>query len=141
MRPEMRGCPRPYLQAVEESVIDVRIRGLVDALNIDGVCSTWASCEGHGRIRCHKSPYVLLDTSVDFAGALSLMLEQEAVHEHSRLGHSWNISGVFMRGHLRFRMAPEQDLLGFFALCAQAVGAGFQDVNGAGSGSHSALAT
>lgn len=110
------GVPRPYAQALADNVIDPRIRELVGALNVEGVCSTFASCEGHGFIRCLKQPYVALTSSTPFAGALSMALEQDAARDEPHLHYYWTVSGIFdLEGQLRFCLAPGQYVRGWWA--------------------------
>lgn len=110
------GVPRPYAQALADNVIDPRIRELVGALNVEGVCSTFASCEGHGFLRCQKQPYVVLMSCTSFAGALSMMLEQDAARDEPHLHYYWTVSGIFdLEGQMRFCLAPGQYVRGWWA--------------------------
>ena len=112
-----RGQTRPYAQALADDVIDHRVRQLVSALNVDGVCSTFASCEGHGLLRCHVPPYVGLEAETTFVGALSVLLEQDAACDEPSLRYNWTVSGIFDRqGKLRFCLAPGEHVRGWWSI-------------------------
>ncbi|MCL1962071.1 MAG: hypothetical protein FWG56_09940 [Desulfovibrionaceae bacterium] len=109
------GCPRPYHEAVAQDVIDRKVRSLVASLNVEGVCSTFASCEGHGFIRFDRLPYVAFWSDVEFAGALSANLHQESLLEHPSLNYLWSVSGFFdENGKLQFSLEVSQYLGGWW---------------------------
>jgi hypothetical protein len=47
----MRGALLSFAEALKAGVIEHGVRSLVEALNVDDLCRTISSCEGHGRSR------------------------------------------------------------------------------------------
>lgn len=93
---------------VDLSVVEPRIRALVEALNFAG-CETVASCEGHAIGA--RAPYVLLHCDVALADALERRLRGAA---SGQLRFYWTLHGMFdPRGRLNFRLGSPE--LEFFA--------------------------
>lgn len=104
--PYFKGGVRAYVDAVKLGVIAVRIRGLVSALNVEGVVATSASCEGHGWLGRITSPYVAFATDVERAQTLSEMLAVDSLAARPLLQHLWTITGHFDSNNgLLFRLA------------------------------------
>ena len=88
------GIPRPYHEAKDLGVVDLRIRDLVEAMNIPGVLETVASCEGHSKWWSGQTgPYVAYRATNDFVCKIEKLLREDEVSEHRKLFYCWSNRG------------------------------------------------
>ncbi|WP_105558057.1 hypothetical protein [Achromobacter sp. MYb9] len=91
-----KGALRSHDEAAGLGVIDTRIRGLVEAFNVQGVVSSVSSCEGH-RLWClptRRTPFVMFCTDVARAARLAdrILLDYG---QGCELHHYWRIDATF----------------------------------------------
>ena len=110
----VKGMPRPYAEAANLNVIDERIRDLVAVLNVPGIVSTYACCEGHRYLLGQSSPYIAFVASSCFAVAFEQQLRNDSVSNSRRLYYRWaNEPGINSDFAMSYRLhAPELDLGG-----------------------------
>jgi hypothetical protein len=103
-----KGKPRRYDRAVALGLIDPRIAGLVAKLNVPGIVSTYACCEGHWlsdgvRLPRDEFPYVGFRADIDFAAALNRALTEVSPSAGGRLQYHWIVEygfGFVLRPHV-----------------------------------------
>jgi hypothetical protein len=103
-----RGATRPYGEAAMLGVIDMRVRALVAAFNVDDVIETFASCEGHGRFGRYSRPYISFHAQTPVAAALAQVIDDHALASRPTLNHPWEIVARFnLFGQLVYRLSME----------------------------------
>ena len=89
---QFTGLPLPYAEAVKQRVIEVHVADLVEALNIDGICGTRASCAGHGwSWISHEVPFVYM--VCDMQWSLRLAQTVESLTLSKKLNYCWILHG------------------------------------------------
>lgn len=105
------------------SVIEARVKPLVDAMNATGVIVTIASCQGH--CGYFRPPYIYFISTISVAENIERALR--AYHTDGRLNDYWTLRGIFNEQHqLCFLLeAPRHDersrslirsILGFYGI-------------------------
>ncbi len=99
------GAPRDYADAKRLSLIDPHIRELVQAMNVPGVASTLAACEGHRYLLsgCTR-PYVLFRAENAVAARLGVLIENDLMSDARRLRYHWELTGHFWNADLRWTL-------------------------------------
>jgi hypothetical protein len=100
-RERQAGALLSFAEAVEAGVIEHGVRSLVEALNVEGLCRTIASCEGHGRprrflreARLDRMPFVLFFAHEWLSQAIAVELD----HGHGRtkeLHYCWRLQAYY----------------------------------------------
>ncbi|WP_396334149.1 hypothetical protein [Burkholderia anthina] len=88
-------------------MIDVRIRGLVAAMNVQGVVRTVSSCEGHRMLglAARQWPFVMFVTDLRHAARLAAAIRSDRQSVRA-LNYDWNVDAGFAdREVLTFRLA------------------------------------
>lgn len=75
------------------SVIEPKIRPLVEGMNATGVIRTVASCQGH--MGLYRSPYVYFKSTVEVAAAIERVLRESSMFDDARLHVSWEVDVLF----------------------------------------------
>lgn len=70
---------------LKDCPIEPRIRPLVEALNVEAVCRTFASCEGHLTWYGVKAPYVYFQATLAFASAFNRLVYGDLCHSAANL--------------------------------------------------------
>jgi hypothetical protein len=90
-----KGRIRPYEEALQLSVIDERIAGLVSLLNSAPFIRTIASCEGHGWPFITLAPYVSFKCPSGVAAAIAVKLQSDFYSGKAELAYFWELTARF----------------------------------------------
>ncbi len=95
-RKRYSGTVLPYMEALSEGVIEQPIAGLVESLNIAGVCGTRASCAGHGWpwVTLYR-PFVSFACQMEWAAEISKLLASNI--ETKIFHHCWILTAHFLK--------------------------------------------
>ncbi len=106
------GICRPYEEALALGLVEPRIAPLVARLNVAGVVTTFACCEGHAM---NELPYIGLATDIEFAASLNQKLIATSPAGTRLLRHHWIVEyglDFVLRPHMPLefsRPALDQD--------------------------------